>query len=399
MAARRAASTIDLWREELTESGGEITAAVTLEGSGGQRQCLWYRLPAEYRAALTRSCDPFVIGALFRAMRSSSDLVVHGEVSPSLLRSVDEFQAAWSSWKPGTYTKIGITADREGEQQIAATSAAVMGFSGGADSSFTAWRHRRGLAGRAHFDLRAGVMVHGFDIPLKQVGAYGRAAENAGRMLSSIGMKLIPMTTNFRDLSDNWHDAFGAGLISCLMLLHGQFRFGIVAGGAPYADIFFPCEEKPPRGETVYSDTFPCGSNPLTDLMLSSDTFRVVHDGAASNRLEKSRELAHWPEAMKYLRVCWEGEQKDRNCCRCQKCVSNMLYFRIVNRGTPECFERDLSDAELVWMRFPEEPLIESMKRLIRAARKESISDSWVRALTTSVLINRLRLKARRLLG
>jgi hypothetical protein len=76
-----------------------------------------------------------------------------------------------------------------------------------------------------------------------------------------------------------------------------------------------------------------------------------------------------------------------------------MLYFRIANETTPECFESDLTDAELVRMKYPDEPLIESMRRLIRAAERESVSDSWVRALKISLWINRLRLGFRRLVG
>ena len=101
-------------------------------------------------------------------MRESLDLIVHGEVSPSLLSNIDEFQEAWMCWLPARYSKIEIYADMEKEQSKADFNAAIVTFSGGADSCFTAWRHKKGTYGRLKQDIDAGLMIHGFDIPLEQ---------------------------------------------------------------------------------------------------------------------------------------------------------------------------------------------------------------------------------------
>jgi hypothetical protein len=169
-------------------------------------------------------------------------------------------------------------------------------------------------------------------------------------------------------------------LASCLMLLQGRYSAGLIASAYIYSSL-----------------SFPCGTNPLTDGMMSNDSFQIVHDGAAFHKVEKMREFSRWPEALKYLRVCWQGEHKDRNCCRCQKCVWTMLAFRILGLGLPECFERDISDAELIRVRYPEEGMIYSMQRLVRHAKNAGISATWVRALEMSVWINRLGLVAKRI--
>ena len=365
----------ELWPEEVTEDGETITTGVTITRTDGTRSHLWYRLPSACRKDLTPSCDPFLLGSLFGAMRTSSQMRVHGEVSPSLLIGLEEFQTVWSCWKPEVYRRIDITADTERETEKAQPSTAVMAFSGGVDSSFTAWRHRTGNLGRQQWDLRAGVFIQGFDIPLADEEAYRSAAHKASRMLSSLGLEPIEVATNFRDLKDNWIDAHGAGLASCLTLLKARFQTGLIASSYPYSNLLFPY-----------------GSNPLTDGMFSSASFRIVHDGAGFTRLEKIRGIRPWPEALKYLRVCWEGELKDRNCCRCQKCVSNMLYFRILDRELPECFESDISNQEIIRLNYPEADMIASMERLIRVAQEGQVADSWVRALERSVAINRRRL-------
>jgi len=95
---------------------------------------------------------------------------------------------------------------------------------------------------------------------------------------------------------------------------------------------------------------------------------------------------------MKYLRVCWSGEKKDRNCCRCQKCVWTMLSLRINGKPLPECFDRDITDGEILRLRYHSLDEIKSMERLILRAKVSSVSVSWVHALQISILLNRLRL-------
>lgn len=369
-------ATLEIWPEARVENAESVTVSATLERPGGAgRLLLWYRIPSSFRAALSANMDPLVRAVVFTAMRTASRLVVHGAASPSLLRNLEEFQTAWVAWKPALYHRVEITAEAEQEPEPAGNESAVMGFSGGADSAFTAWRHRVGAMGRAQCNLRAAVMVHGFDIPLDDPGGYEAAAVRSEAMLSSLGVPLIRMATNFRELQDVWEDAHGAGLASCLSLLQGQHRIGLIASSYPYPLL-----------------SLPYGSNPLTDVMLSGDAFRIVHDGAGHNRLEKLRTLIRWPEAMEHMRVCWEGRQRDRNCCRCQKCVSNMLYLRILGQERPKCFPLDISDREIMRTRCPDRASLVSMERLLRVARLEGVSGSWVRALRGSVLLGRIRL-------
>ncbi len=370
-------SNIEVWPQEWTESEGQITVSAAIERSGEPRRSLWYRVPADQRSALTRSAAPFLAGVLFEAMHAGGRLTIHGDVSPSLLRNIEEFQSAWVMWRPELYRRVEIAADRVCETAPAESPGAVMTFSGGVDSCFTAWRHRMGRAGHQQCDLRAGVFVHGFDIRLNRQAEYDGALERSRRMLTSIGMECIPMATNFRELKGDWEDTHAAGLASCLMLLQGGYRQGLIASSFGYSYLVLPY-----------------GSNPLTDGMFSSAAFPVFHDGAGFHRLQKTREIAQWPEMAKDLRVCWAGEKLDRNCCRCQKCVSNILYFRLVGLPHLECFERDISNREMIWMRYPTVDEIKSMQRIIKIATDTSLTDSWVRALKISVFLNQLRMAA-----
>ncbi|WP_016952106.1 hypothetical protein [Anabaena sp. PCC 7108] len=206
-------SKIHLWQEETTEAEGSITISVTIENPQQTRTRLWYRLPSDYKESVSNSCDAFIVATLMMAMNRSTDLIVHGEVSPSLLRNLTEFQLAWNCWLPNDYSLIDIIADVEKEQINNQTSEkAISAFSGGVDSCFTMFRHRTGSCGRWQRNLTTGLMVHGFDIPLQQTEVFENAAQRSQIMLSSLGVEMIPIATNFRvkdslppQLIQRWH--------------------------------------------------------------------------------------------------------------------------------------------------------------------------------------------------
>jgi hypothetical protein len=372
-------SVTHIWPEGIAEDGDSLTVSATVERPGAGRFRLWYRLPAAYCAAVTTSSDPFALGFLFRAMESATDLRIHGTVSPSLLWNLVEFQRAWACWRPGVYRPIDLSAEVEQEDPRAGTDETLMAFSGGVDSAFTAWRYRPGSGEPRKPRLVAGVMVHGFDIPLEDAGAFVRAAEKSTRMLSGLGMLLIPIATNFREQGGDWRDAHGAALVSCLTLLKGRYNRALIASSYPYSDLILPL-----------------GSNPVTDWMMSSDSLRIWHDGSDVAKVEKMKAISSWPDAMKLLRVCWEGAQKDRNCCRCQKCVWTILVFRMITAGLPECFERDISDREIARLRYAGEGELNSMRRLIARTKADSVRAPWLSALERSVVSHRLRMAVRK---
>lgn len=266
---------IHLWPEKPNEQGGKITTGYYLERPNGARDHIWYELPAEQGEVITSSADPFVLGSLFTAMRAGMDLIVHGEVSPSLLRNLDEFQQVWSVCKPKHYTHIDILPDHERELPRQPDESTVSAFSGGVDSCFTAWRHRTGQVGRGRRNLQAAVMVHGFDIALRLKDEFQRSSIRVKKLLDSLGILYIPMKTNLKKQGADWVDEHGCGIASCLALLQGQYTSGLIASTYSYGRL-----------------TIPWGTSPLTDRLLSSQAFEIVHDGAAHLRSDKVRWLA-----------------------------------------------------------------------------------------------------------
>lgn len=375
---------LQLWPEGFVEQDGLVTTGFVLEDALGTRTRYWYQLPAEYCGAISENCDSFVLATLFTAMHAPADLQVHGAVSPSLLRNLEEYQAVWHAWLADRYQPVEIRAESEQEAGRTAGRAAIMTFSGGLDSSFTAWRHRTGQAGRQTEDLQAGLVLRGFDIPVKSEKAFEQAYERSRIMLDSLGMETIPMTNNLRSLRDDPQDNFGAVLASCLTLLRKRFPIGLIANSDPNSNLVYPW-------------SLPYGSNALSDVFLSCDALTIQHDGAGYSRFDKTLALANWPEAMRYLRVCLGRKPEDRvrNCCKCEKCIRNILTFRVLGLGLPACFEQDVSDRQLLRMSYTHPARFYYYREIIELAHQRNIRASWVNALRASITLNTLKLPFR----
>lgn len=365
---------MELWPQRLKRHDDVVEASVRIETAGRTAETLWYRLPAVHESSIPESLDPFVIGILFCAMCRGTDLQVHGTVSPSLLRNLEEFQAAWIGWNSARYHRIRIQADNEREDEPAAGDDTAMTFSGGLDSCFTAWRHVRGDLGRRKRTLRAAVMIHGFDIPLDEIGTFDRAAENSQHLAGDIGLELIPITCNIREFDHEWQQSHGAGLASCLHLLRNRFPVGLIAGSHAYGGL-----------------RFPWGSNPITDPLLSSASFSLVYDGADFTRREKAREVAAWSEAMARMRVCWEGEYKDRNCGRCLRCIGTAICFAAEQKPIPASLPIESLEAAIRGLEsIPIKPVaLTRLEELLVVAKDSRIKAPWVGALERCISLQR----------
>lgn len=372
---------IHIWPEGVFKEGDNAIVKVRVEIPDATPQNLWYRIPGEHKSALTESCDPFAVGLIFRGMLTSSDLVIHGQVSPSLLRNLVEFQNAWSAWRPERYSQVDIRAEIEKEEQRSEFNEALTAFSGGVDSNYSAVYHRIVNKNRKPYVLRAGLMVLGFNMGLDKVEEFEHAVRSGREILNSLEMELIPIASNLKWISREWFDAFGAILASCLSLLGGRFSSGLIPSDRSYPGLVLPW-----------------GSNPLTDPLLSSDSFRIIHDGARLTRFEKIGEIGNIPEVRQHLRVCFYPTKDKLNCGRCEKCVRTILGFRALGLGLPECFKREAGFRDFFGFKFKFPPLqMENYRGTYEAARKRYGWKPWVIGLQISMIVTSVWVKLRRI--
>jgi len=161
-----------------------------------------------------------------------------------------------------------------------------------------------------------------------------------------------------------------------LMLLQGGFIAGLIAGSHSYADLYFPW-----------------GSTPLTDPLLSSESFPIFYDSPDAPRNIKVREIASWPEAQRYLRVCLgkDRTERDKNCGRCEKCIRTILNYRALGLGLPACFEHDASLSQIGKLCFQNVKFLHYYNAILEDARNSKVTGGWTRMVQLMIFTNRMR--------
>lgn len=367
--------------EQPEQIGDVVRRACVIERTGcakNERNRLYFDIPSAIPAIADDDGEPFLTALVMAAMAEKRDVMVSGRVSATLLANLEEYCAAWNCWLPREFTKVSIDAavvEQYSPVPAELFGAAIAPFSGGADSSFTVWQHVSDRTSHRSLSIKCCAMVRGFDIPYANTGEYWRAFHKAAETLTSVGIRLVPIATNFRDISRlNWGYVFAAAMMACLHFLKRIGHKALIPSGEPYNYLLYPW-----------------GSTPMTDHLLSSDSLQAVHDGAAFSRTEKVAAIARWPDACNNLRVCWEGASKDRNCGVCEKCVRTHLNFRANGLKVPDSLGAPVKNSSIRRVRLANETIRTEFRQIYDVVKKNNINDGWVWSLRYLLLCGPLR--------
>jgi len=273
---------------------------------------------------------PFLLAFLVPAMRLGLSIRLEAPVDPVTVQNLMEWQEAMACWLPNQLRVVPIRGPLESGPVAgnAGQRGALTEFSGGVDSCFTAYRHTAapddGMFRRA--DLRAGLMVHGFDIPEEQATVFDSAFRGSQTLLGAFGLDAFRLRTNLRTLEAalgcDWeYEVHGIWLAAALSCYECFFDHLIIPSSYP-----FDCL------------ALPWGSNPVTDPLFASASTQVWHDAGALTKLAKVQHTDGHASVREHLRVCWQGAQLDRNCGRCYKCVGTQMCFWVSGVDHPACF-------------------------------------------------------------
>jgi len=348
---------------EATESGVRVSAPIQYASDPRPSAELWYEFTGVSEDAISEGMDGFVAALVLVAMQRGPRLEVRGAVSARALRGIREYQRVFQAWFPETFSPVEIRVDGPTLSSNAKGPTAVAAaFSGGVDSSYTLMAHLPESEPDTSWQISHAIFVHGFDIPLSAEEVFSEAATRYRQWLGALGVQLITVRTNIREFVNHpsWDITHGSALASVALLLDRLLgRFYIPAS-------------------FQYTDLGPWGSHPLVDPMLSSSTLEIVHDGVAA-RVDKVMRVAEWPEARKWLRVCWERPNASRNCGRCYNCLLTMVSLELGGRLS-ECptFPAVLDRAAVRGVQLPESEFPEVAAVIARArdaGRADLVSD------------------------
>lgn len=326
------------------QDNGKITWKGWMIRPGGTRHDVRMEFDFPHDAVFRPSVHPWLIAFVMAGMRLGFPLRVPYSVDSVLLNNLMEFQEVWACWSKERLKVVpliveecvdGTASDHVGHK------GAITAFSGGVDSCFTCVRHSKPRSNEyRHFPLKAGLMVHGFDIPLADKNEFRGALERSRHVLTSHGLQCMSMKTELRKLCgvldiDYSEETHGAFLAACLMCYESMFTMAVI-----------------PSTYTYSSLRFPWGSTPITDVLLGTRRMSIMHDGAAHNKFQKVECIANDESIAESLRVCWEGHQLDRNCGQCFKCVATQVCFWLCGVAAPPCFPVACSPADVERMQL-----------------------------------------------
>ena len=282
-----------------------VRVDVTVPGSSPQT--VEYVLPpvAVHRQQVIDAM--FVIGRMV-AMKGGWRLVLPGPVSARLLDRAEIMEDILREWYPAWTQPIPLDFEAAEPLDLPPGRGAISTFSGGVDSFYTVLENREQLTNL--------LFIHGMDIRLEDTDFRIRVSKELTAAAADIGLPLLEVVTNVRELTDpyaSWgKKAHGSILSSVAILLAERADTFLIPGSRLRSTV---------RGVGW-------GSHVLIDRLNSTDYLSVVHDSADTTRHSKTARIAQSATALRYLRVCYSS-RSEYNCGTCPKCRRTQLDLEL----------------------------------------------------------------------
>jgi hypothetical protein len=332
---------------------------------------VYFKFPKAEELNLTDRADPFVHCLIFPMMELGGTFEIEGKVSRSVIKNMTMFCRIWQIWCPQKYKSVHLIASEEIDDDYRPNNnRLITAFSGGLDAAYTTYKYKKQLDDVFLYNLDKSVMLLGADIPLSSREQFNIAFANAKKMTDDLGVTLVPVETNFREVyHTDWSYAFGSVILATLEFFSKTYFCGAASD------------------DSIHHFQTPWGMNPITDQYLTSDTFRFISDGHEHSRTDRASLIKDWKIGVENLRVCWRNDDKSKNCGRCEKCVRTKLNFMAVGVNHLPSMPNDLTEEELLndcMIQIPHNILY--YQEIYDYARKHhTLSNKWMKLLSSQL--------------
>ena len=318
----------------LKKADGETTLVAKVSFQGVEDEC-FYSVPDEYADfADLESSNCFLVGMLYPAMRHGEDVHVEGTVSARLLFTLNEYLIPLMEICDPRLKRIKVTAAATDDRGHPEAKAVGTGFSGDIDSFATIYEHF------ARPSPEGFKLTHLFFF---NVGAHG-IPKNPGDMETierqfharfekfkgfpeEAGLPFVPVDSNVHKFHPWGHlEVATFATVSAVMFLQrGIRRYYLASSGHTYRQLwkFLGDGGRPDAIERVNMMLLP---------WLSTESLDLLDDGNLYDRSMKTRLVADYAPAAKYLNVCYGHDTLDTNCSVCPKCVRTLLTLDILGK-------------------------------------------------------------------
>ena len=309
-----------------------LSASVSFQGR--EEEC-FYSVPLKYAdLADLESSNCFLVGMLYPAMRYGEDIHVEGSVSARLLYNLNEYLIPLMAICDPRLKRIRITAGSTDDRGHPDAKAVGTGFSGGIDSFATIYDHLERptpdgfrLTHLFFFNVGAhGIPKKPGDMETIERQFHARY-EKLKPFPDEAGLPFVPVDSNVHKFHTWGHleIATFATISAVMFLQRGIRRYYLASSGHTYRQIWKFL------GEGGRPDAIG-RMNMMLLLWLSTESLDLVDDGNLYDRSMKTRLIADYAPAMKYLNVCYGHDTLDTNCSVCPKCARTLLTLEILGR-------------------------------------------------------------------
>ena len=293
---------------------GHVRLSGRIELAKDDLRTVWYEVSERFADGFSETANPWLVVMLPYALERGGEIHVDLPADPLLVENLRGVVATWCAWNPSYLKPVEIVAKPAPMTFVPTRSASF--FSGGIDSWFTALRYSDKVeVPVGHVDDL--ITVWGFGIELSAPAEFQAHVDSLRSAATALHKTLVPVTTNLKPFSDSpWRHHWGslthgAGLASVALALERRWSAAIL--GSTYS----------------FDVVHPWGSHPMIDVLFSTTRTRLVHDGAAFTRLEKTELIASFELALNNLQVC-SASGSSRNCCNCEKCYRTMVTLDLI---------------------------------------------------------------------
>lgn len=302
-----------------TDGQVRLCADISLNGKS---TTLWFGVDEgnENYLCVERS-DAFVMALLATAMRGGYEITCQTPMSERLHYQLTNYLLPTLCDASNVYHPVKIHAPLTAER-IPTLGAVGTDFSGGVDCFYT-------------------ILTHGKDnpMPLTHVAvfntglfegpayreAFKRTCGNARRFSEESGLSLVCVDSNIAEvLPERYLDVVTYRLCTFALALQPLFSVYLISSSYD-ASVF-------------YVDPHACYSyDPLLIHCAQTESMAMYNSSCQVKRLEKTKALADFPMAYRWLHPCVYGHVGERNCGHCKECIreESILYAM----GKLECFE------------------------------------------------------------
>lgn len=274
--------------------------------------------------------DPFVLVGLYLAMYNHTDLKINGNMSKKLYKNLSWYvQKILCDFSDALYpAKIFV----DGFSPTVARGRLIgTGISCGVDSLSTIYdRYVKeddpDYKVNALFIFNCG--SHGDFTAAHTQKVFRSRAERSRAVADELNLPLIVVDTNLHHFRHNKDKAtvLFLSFYSCVLALQNAIKRYYVSSGCSYSGIK-DFGDKEHRNDLATS----CDSYLIP--LIQTERTELIVDGCQYRRVDKTKNIADWVIAQKYLNVCLLQKETDStNCGKCSKCLRTLLTLEILGK-------------------------------------------------------------------